>query len=194
MGAVWSVERLRGGALRSCDRCADTTRVRQLSPSSNLVVAVLAALGLLGTLSLPWFAAPAVDSVGTDGPVERGAYQVSHFFQTHAKGMVDGKDALGGARSVLFVLVAVVLVLTAAVSVAAVREQAENLLRLAALAGPVAVIAVAVAHPGATGPVHVHYGALVAFAVSLLMASAAWQGSSMRQRAKATSTVRFSSR
>ena len=168
--------------------------MRQLSPSSNLVLVVLAALGLLGTLSLPWFAAPAVDTTATDGPVERAAFQVSHFFQTGAKGMVGGGDALGGARAVLFVLVVVVVVLTAAVSVAAVRKQAEDLLRVVALAAPVVVIGTAVAHPGETGPVHVHYGLLVALLVTLLMSSAAWQGSSMRHKAKPTSAVRISAR
>lgn len=181
-------------ALLSCDGCADTRRVRQLSPSSNLALAVLAALGLLGTLSLPWFAAPAADLTATDGPVERGAFQVSHFFGTSARGMVSGSDALGGARSVLYALVLVVVVLAAAVAMAGVRKQAEDLLRVVALAAPVLVIGTAVAHPGTVAAVHVHYGALVALLVSALMASAAWQGCSMRYKAKAPSAVRISSR
>lgn len=168
--------------------------MRQLSPSSNLALAVIAALGLLGTLSLPWFATPAVDTVATDGPIERGAFQVAHFFATGAKGMIDGNDALGGARSVLFVLAVVVIVLAAAVSVSAVRKQAEDLLRVVALAAPVVLIGTVVAHPGLTAPAHVHYGSLVALLACLLMASAAWQGSSMRHKAKATSAVRISAR
>jgi len=80
------------------------------------------------------------------------------------------------------------------VKLAAVRKQAEDLLRVVALAAPVVVIGTAVAHPGETGPVHVHYGLLVALLVTLLMSSAAWQGSSMRHKAKPTSAVRISAR
>ena len=75
--------------------------MRQLNPSTNLVLTILAGLGLLGSLSLPWFAAPVTDTVGTDGPIERGAFQVGQVFATSAKGTVSGSDALGSARAAL---------------------------------------------------------------------------------------------
>lgn len=166
--------------------------MRQLTPTANLVLTVLAAAGLLGTLGLPWFATPAVDPNLNDGPVEHGAFQVGHVFATHAKGMVEGTAALGGARMVLFGLVVVVVILAAAVSVSSVRKAAEDLLRLVALLSPVVVILVAAAHPGDSAPLHLHYGSLVALAASLLMASAAWQGCSMRAKQAARTATRLS--
>ncbi len=166
--------------------------MRQLTPPANLVLTILAAFGLLGTLGMPWFAAPAVDLNATDGPIERGAFQVGQFFATHAKSMVDGSVALGGAKTVLFGLVIVVVALVGAVSIAAVRKPAEDLLRLVALLSPMVVILVAVAHPGDSAPLHIHYGSLVALAASLLMASAAWQGCSMRAKQQARTATRMS--
>jgi hypothetical protein len=160
--------------------------VRQLNASTNLVLTVFAGLGLLGSLSLNWFAAPATDTTSTDGPVERGAFQVSQFFATHAKGQISGTDALGGGRTVLVGLVALVALTALMVSTPSLRRQAEDLLQLLALGAPVVVIGVVIAHSG-TGhaPVRVHYGFLIGLAVTLLMSSAAWQGARMREKRKA---------
>jgi hypothetical protein len=167
-------------------RGADTDLVRQLNPSTNLVLAVLAGLGLLGSLSLHWFAMPTTDPVDTDGPVERGAYQVGQFFATHAKGQITGTDGLGGGRSVLLVLVGIVVLTAVAVSAPALRRQAEDFLQLLALAAPVVVIGVVIAHSGTgNAPVRIHFGFLIGLALTLLMSSAAWQGATMREKRKA---------
>ena len=172
-------------------RSADTGRVRQLNPSTNLVLTFLAGLGLLASLSLPWFAAPVADTVDTDGPIERGAFQISHVFATHAGGTVSGSDALGGGRTVLVALVVLVTLLAIAVTIASVRRAAEDTLRIVAPASPLVVIALAVMHPGTTTAVSVHYGTLVALAAVSLMASAAWHGASMRQKYVAPARPRF---
>ncbi len=165
--------------------------MRQLSSTSNLVLALLAGLGLLASLGTNWFAAPATDPNTTDGPVERAAFQVSHVFSTSAKGQMTGSDALGGGQTVVFVVVAVIVLLAFAVSVPAWRRQAEDLLQFAALAAPVALIIVAVAHPGTgTVPVTVHYGFIVSLLATLLMASAAWQVAHMREKPKARTPAR----
>jgi hypothetical protein len=158
--------------------------VRQLHPSTNLILAVLGGLGLLGSLTMPWFAAPVEDTTATDGPIERAAFQISHMFGTSPKGPVNGSDALGGSSMVLVVLVALIALLALAVSTPAIRRQAEDTLRVVAFALPVAVLIVSLAHSGTETPVHVHYGTFVGFAIALFTASAAYQGASMREQRK----------
>jgi hypothetical protein len=158
--------------------------VRQLDPVSNLVLSALAGLGLLGSLSLPWFVPPGHSTTDTDGPVERAAWQVSHFFGSNVPGKTSGSDALGSSRGLLVILVAVVAGLACAVAVPQIRKTAEDLLRMAGFAAPVAVIFLVVMHSGTDRPVTVHYGALVSFVAAAFMASAAFHGSSMRTRRK----------
>ncbi len=167
--------------------------MRQLNPPTNLILAVLAGLGLLATLSLPWFAAPAEAPNPDDGPIERGAWQVGHVFATSAKGMVDGDDAVGGGRVFLLAAVAVVAVLGLLISANAARKTVEDLLRAVALALPVLVIGLAVAHPGSDAPLRLHYGVVIAFAVSLLAANAAWHGASWRAKHAAPVRPRYGS-
>ena len=167
--------------------------MRQLNPSTNLVLTVLAGLGLLGSLNLPWFAAPVVDSSPTDGPVEHAAFQVGQVFATSAKGTVSGNDALGGARMAIVALVAVLALVALAVSTPSLRRHAEDLMRLLVFAAPVVVIVAAVAHPGVTTPVHLHYGMLVSFVFVGFMANAAWHGASMREKRAAPVRPRYGS-
>lgn len=158
--------------------------MRQLTPSTNLVLAVLAGLGLLASMSLNWYAAPSTDPNQYDGPIETAAYQVGQVFATSAPGQVSGSTALGSGQAVLVILVALVALLTLAVWTPSLRSQAETALQLVALAGPVVVIVVAATHSGIHTPVRLHYGLIIAFAISLVMASAAWQGAGMRLKKK----------
>ncbi len=167
--------------------------MRQLNPSTNLILTVLAGLGLLGSLSLPWFKAPVVDPTGTDGPVERAAFQVAQVFSTSAKGTVSGNDALGSARLAIVILVALLAVVALAVSTPAIRRQSEDFMRLLVIGAPVVVIVAAVAHPGTTAPVSLHYGMLVSFVLAAFMASAAWHGANMRAKQAAPVRPRYGS-
>jgi hypothetical protein len=83
-------------------------------------------------------------------------------------------------------LVALVAVAALAVAMPALRRPAEDFLQLLALAAPVVVVGVAIAHPG-TGeaPVRIHSGSLIGLALALLMASAAWNGATLREKRKA---------
>ena len=167
--------------------------MRQLDPVTNLVLSALAGLGLLASLSTPWFVPPAGSTTQTDGPVERGAWQVGHFFKHDVDGRVSGTDAIGDGRIVLVVIVAVMIGLAFAIAIPAVRKQAEDLLRVAGFAAPVGVIYLAATHTGATGDVMVHYGILVSLAVALFAASCAFHGATVRQRrAKSQHAVRLS--
>ena len=165
--------------------------MRQLTPVTNLVVSVLAGLGLLASLGLAWYAAPASDPVATDGPIERGAYQVGHVFASSAEGMVSGNDALGDSRLALVALVALIVMLAGAVAVPALRAAAEDTLRLVSLATPVVFIVIAFAHPGTSSALHLHYGLLIGFAAALLMASTAWQGATLRAKTPPPARPRY---
>lgn len=165
-----------------------------MDPATNLVLAVLAGLGLLGSLSLDWYAAPVVDQTSTDGPVERFAFQVAHVFDTSATGLVSGHEALGGGRDVLIALVAVVALLAVAVSLASLRQGAENLMRVAALAGPVVVAVVAIAHPGDSASLRIHSCLLLGLAATVLMSSSSWHGANMRQKRAAPARPRYGAR
>lgn len=167
--------------------------MRQLAPASNLVLAVFAGLGLLASLTLPWFAAPSQSPNSTDGPVERGAYQVEQVFATSAKGMVDGTDALGSGQTALLVLVGVVTVLGVLIGANVMRHKVEDVLHLVALAAPIVVLAVALPHPGTDADLRIHYGLIVGLAATLLMSSAAWHGASMRAKHKAPVRPRYGS-
>jgi hypothetical protein len=167
--------------------------VRQLNSSTNLLLAVIAGLGLLGSLSLNWFAAPVPSPATDDGAIEDAAFQFGHVFATHAPGMVTGSAALGVARGGLVLLVVVVAFAGLAVGTPSIRQRAEGLMRVVAIAAPIVVLVAAIAHPGVSTPVRIHYGTLVAFAVSLFMASAAWQGAAMRVKSKAPVRPRYGS-
>jgi hypothetical protein len=168
--------------------------MRQLNPSTNLILAVLAGLGVLASLTMPWYAAPAEDPTDTDGPIEQGAFQVGQVFATSAKGVVSGNDAIGpNGRLALLVVVAVVALLGVAISANVARRHAEDMLRVAAFATPVVVLAVAILHPGTQAEVRLHYGMLVGIAASLFSANAAFHGASWREKRAAPVRPRFGS-
>jgi hypothetical protein len=168
--------------------------MRQITPQANLVLAVLAGLGLLATLTLPWYSAPVEDTTPTDGPVERAAFQLAHTFKTGADGMIDGQDALGDGRLVLVVLVVAIAVIGLAISANGMRRSAEDVMRVVALLTPVIVGFVAITHPGTEAPVRIHYGMLIAFLATFVMSSAAWHGASMREKPAPTKPQTYSMR
>ena len=156
--------------------------MQQLNPSTNLLLAVLAGLGVLASLTLPWYAAPAESPDLEAGPIERGAWQVGYVFATSARGMVDGEDAVGNGRTFLMVAVGVIALLALAIAFNAARQAAEDTLRVVALVLPVLVGVLAVTHPGTEGPLQLHYGMLITFAITAFAASSAWHGASWRQK------------
>ena len=156
--------------------------MRQLSPVSNLVLAVFAALGLVTTLDLPWFAPLVPDTTDTDGPVERFAWAVSRTF-VHHSGAVDGTRALAGSSWLVFALAGTIALLSAAMAAPVLRRALRDVLRAVALATPLLLLVVAARHPGAgAGHWRVHWGLLVALGVGCFAASAAWHGSQIRTK------------
>jgi hypothetical protein len=164
--------------------------MRQISPASNLFLACLSALGLVGALRLPWFAPPVEDKTDTDGPVEQTAFAVAHVFRHHDR-QLTGTDALGGSHTVVLVLAAAVVVLAVLAGIPALRAYVRDLLRAVALATPVLVVVLAFRSPGTTQTLDLHWGLIVAVAVAAFAASTAWHGSGIRvKRAPAGSWER----
>jgi hypothetical protein len=164
--------------------------MRQLSPATNLALSCLSALGLLATLSLPWFAPPVPDTTDTDGPVERTAWAISRVF-THHDHAISGSDALGSGRTLVYLLAAAVLSMAALATVQRLRAYLRDALRAIALATPLLIFALALQRPGTSATLNLHWGLLVALGVAVLAASCAWHGSEIRgKRAPAGSWAR----
>jgi hypothetical protein len=152
--------------------------VRQLSPVSNLVLAVLAALVLLTTLDFPWVSPAVTDPVSADGPVERAAFQLGHVFAPPPEA-ASGNVALGGYRFILVGLAAVLVLLCLLAAIPATRDAVREPLRAAALTLPVAVAYLVIARPGNAGE-SIQWGSLLGLVVAAMAGNAAWHGARIR--------------
>jgi hypothetical protein len=150
--------------------------MRQISPASNLVLACLAGLGLLASLSAPWYAPSVPDTNDYDGPIERAAWTVAHVFQ-HNSHAVTGSDGLGTSKTLLFILVAAVIVLSILASVSALRVYVRDVLRAVAIAMPLIVFYLMIDRPR---DLVIHWGVLVAMLIAIFVATASWHGSAIR--------------
>jgi hypothetical protein len=150
--------------------------MRQISPATNLVLACLASLGLLGSLGQPWYAPPVEDTNAYDGPVERTAFAFGKVFSHHDHA-VSGADALGNTESLLMGLVGTIIVLCVLAAVPALRGYVRDVLRAVAIALPLIVLYLAVDRPDGQD---IHWGVLAACAIAAFVASASWHGSAIR--------------
>ena len=151
--------------------------MRQIAPGTNLVLAALAALGLLGTLGLPWYAPLDEDPNQYDGGLEHAAYRIAGVFRERP-GAVSGGDALGDARVLLLGLVALVVVVCILTAVRPLRPYVRELVRVVALGLPAIVLYRTIDPPAAE--LTLHWGLLVSLAVAVFAASAAWHGGKIR--------------
>ena len=159
--------------------------MRQLSPLTNLLLAGLSALGLVGALDLPWFAVPDPAKGPSAQAVEDGQGPMTDFVlrlqRTFSSNgiTINGTDVLDGKRTLILVLAGAVIVLCTAMLVPALRNGFRDLLRAVALLSPVLVIALAVTAPAADG-LEFRWGLVVEVALAIFTASAAWHGSTAR--------------
>jgi hypothetical protein len=159
--------------------------MRQLTPVTNLMLACLCAVGLVGALELPWFAlvdpasGPSAQAIKDgQGPMESFAGQVVRTFSSEGVA-TSGSDVLGGERTLLMVVAALIVVLSIAMLIPALRAALRDLLRAVGLAAPLLVLFVAIQAPAADG-LEFRWGLVCTVAIALFMASAAWHGSSAR--------------
>jgi hypothetical protein len=152
--------------------------MRQLAPATNLVLAALAAFGLLGTLRLPWYAPVDEDPSQYSGPLEHAAYRYSGVFREHG-GSVTGTDAIGDDRLLFVALVLLVVLFSTLMAVPALRFYAREGLRFSAMGLPAAALYRLLERPDG---LEIHWGLLVAIATAVFAASAAWHGAAIRLR------------
>ena len=191
--STWTAIRLTS-ATWGADRTA--IAMRQLTPITNLMLACLCAMGLLGALELPWFAlvdpasGPSAQAIKDgQGPMESFAGQVVRTFSSDGIAS-SGSDVLGDQRTLLMIVAAIVVVLSVAMLVPALRAALRDVLRAVGLAAPLLVLFIAIQAPGADG-LEFRWGLVCTVAIALFMASAAWHGSSARSpRAVAATRTR----
>src|SRR3954451_5593779 len=106
--------------------------MRQLTPLTNLMLSCISALGLLLSLELPWYAHPAVDV--PDGRVEAVGAQIARTFTSGDT--ISGSDVLGSRSTLLYIVAAVVIALSIAMLVPALREPFRDMLRGISLVSP----------------------------------------------------------
>jgi hypothetical protein len=155
--------------------------MRQLSPAFNLVLACLAAVGLVLTLDLPWLAPAVTDPNATDGPVERAAFQFAHVFERVPDATTGSETLAAGARSVVELLALVVIALALLAFHPALRGGLRDITRGVGLSVPLTVLYLVFVRPGEVDG-GLHWGALVAVSVSVFLCSALWQGALIRAR------------
>ncbi|HVL94282.1 MAG TPA: hypothetical protein VM266_00335 [Solirubrobacteraceae bacterium] len=163
--------------------------MRQLSPLSNLLLACLSALGLVACLGLPWYgpAGPADDGkiASGPGPMEQLADHIARTFSTQP-GAVAAGDVLGSARPLILIAAGVVIALSLAMLVPALRAPLRDALRAAGLATPLLVAFLALER--AVDGMELRWGVPAMVAVAGFMASAAWHGSTARERRAPTAS------
>jgi hypothetical protein len=159
--------------------------MRQLTPLTNLMLACLCAVGLVGSLELPWYApvdpgsGPSSQAIRDgQGPMESFVDQFGRTFRSDQTG-VSGHDLLAGNRTVVMTLALMVIALCLGMAVPVFRSTVRDVLRAVGLVAPILVLLLAVRAPAAEG-LEFRWGLVVSVAIALFMASAAWHGSSAR--------------
>src|SRR3954447_4083204 len=139
--------------------------MRQVSPATNLLLACLAAMGLVAAFDLPWFAPPLALDPDELGAVERAGTQFAAVFQ-HSGAAMSGNDAFAGVHLLIVGVPAAIVMLCVLMAVPALRDLVREPLRAVALGAPLVVAYLVLARPGeARG--EIHWGALAGLAVSV---------------------------
>jgi hypothetical protein len=150
--------------------------VSQFTPRTNLLLACLAALGLVPALGLPWYAAaPTGRPDPFAGSIERLAANIGRWFTSSGQTFT-GSETLNGGKTALLVLGVVTIALCCMALVPGMRDTARGLLRLVPLAAPVIVLVHLVHQPGSNAQTELRWGILVTLGLAAFMASAAYHG------------------
>jgi hypothetical protein len=157
--------------------------VSQFNPLTNLLLACLAAMGLVPALGLPWYATavPMSQAEVDKGQIELTAENVARWFTSDGQTFT-GTETLTGAKTALLVIAAVTIALCVLVLLPQMRSTARGLLRLVPLAAPAIVLVHLFHQPGSNAGTELRWGVFVTLAISVLMASAAYQGGELQDR------------
>ena len=145
--------------------------MRQLSPITNLLLAICFSALSVFALTTPWYALAEAPSGSGDGAMEAIANDIYEFFTFPG---IAGADALGDAKQPLVILAAVTGILAALMLVKFMRKAVRELVRFVPLLLPAFVLLKAVSHPAAN--LELRWGILAAFACAAFAASSAYHG------------------
>ena len=146
----------------------------------NIVMTCLVAGALLPVLDMPWFAAAVNSNDGFQGSIELMGEAIRRWF-TDTGATTTGADTLGSLGTALLGVAAATALLALAMLVPALRASTRHLLKVLPPAAPLIALAGILAESGAAGT-EPRYGAFVALALTVLLASAAHQAAEMREK------------
>lgn len=153
--------------------------MRQLTPLSNVLLALAAAVALAASLRLPWYAPPEATGAGAEEEIWaiEGVFAAIGRWFTSDGPPVAGQQALVAGELALLAAAGATAVLALLMLVSALRGAVRDLFRLLPLAAPVIVFVQIVNPPG---DMELRWGVFVALAVALFMANSAVHGSELR--------------
>ena len=158
---------------------ADIACVRGFSPLINIFLTCLAAVAVVPVLGFAWFASAVDSNDGTQGSVELMAEAVARWF-TASGATSTGAEVLTSGESVLLAVAGATALLALLMLIPGLRIHLRGVVKLVPLAGPVVVLALILSEAAAAG-VEPRYGAFVALALTVFLASAANQAGEMRE-------------
>ena len=154
--------------------------MRGLSPLFNILLTCLAAGAMVPVLAMPWFAGAIDSNDGNQGQVELMGEAIGRWFTD--TGMTStGAAVLGGMESAILGVALLTALLALLMLVPPMRASLRGLVKLLPLAAPVVVLVAILIEAGPAG-VEPRYGAFVALALTVFMASAAQQAGEMREK------------
>ena len=154
--------------------------MRGFSPIINILLTCVAAAALAPVLAMPWFGAAFDSNDGNQGSIELMGEAISRWF-TESGTTTTGTETIGTLATAIVAVAGLTAVLALLMLVPAARASIRGLVKLLPLAAPVLVVVAILAEAGsaATEP---RYGAFVALALTVFLASAAQQAGEMREK------------
>ena len=137
---------------------------------------------MVPVLTLPWFAGAVDSNDGNQGQVELMGEAIGRWF-TGSDTTSTGAATLGGMESAILGIALVTALLALLMIVPPMRASLRGLIKLLPLVAPLLVVAAILLEAG-PADVEPRYGAFVALALMVFMASAAQQAGEMREKKK----------
>lgn len=150
--------------------------MRQLTPVTNLLLAVVLSAALVLTLGLPWYAQRKPPKIDDPEGIEGTAAAVARWFGD-AGPKLTGAEALPTVKVLLMGLAAATAVLALLVLAGPLRSLLESVLKAVPMVAPLVVLVQILDAPAG---MELRWGVFAALAASLLLANSAFHGAGMR--------------
>ena len=158
----------------------DADDVRAFTPLINILLTCVAAVAVAPVLDMPWFGGAIDSNDGHQGDVELMGEAIGRWF-THTGSTTTGAEALTGMETAIVAIAGLSALLALAMLVPPLRASIRGVVKLVPLVAPLVVLT-AILIEAAPADVEPRYGAFVALALTVFMASAANQAGEMREK------------